>query len=963
MRWTFLVILFFFPSILWGQDLNYFTIGKEDLANTEVYTVLVTDDGTLYAGTDEGLYCYRNGAFKAVQGPESQEGNAIFGLKTDRNGQVFCYNLGGQIFKVSPNEFTLYAQLPERNIEANVLFEFDAQNHLIVAAEGCYRLKNGNWERINLAPDYSIAFIEKIADGRLLFGGYSAVLPLYSIELNGEVKAHSSEELLQVKYSNEYGRIGMIPGKKVPIFNLFGGNKFESFLGFCGPGGFVERESDSRNELIQCDSNSFWIRNSQKGITRCWFDENGHIRKRQSYFQNEFIATIDKGVSGEFYFGTFGEGIKVVTNFDIEMYDDGFSDDVFESLITSKEHTLVRGTRGGKVVTYFGNDDKEVEKELYASIDRLFLPADAGNFFFENDYITSILYKRLQGGYLGNLKDVKVISASSLLMSSSTGVFLFGTPLPGFQWETIEFGEVYQLENSNYRSRAIEYDSETGRMYVAKYGELICVEKNGETRELKVDDRSIVANDLVLIDGQLWVGTYRYGILVFENGRLIRRWNQTNGLKNNMVRKLAHRDNCVFIRTAEGFQAIHTQSGEVVNFGLAEGFDVAAMRDFDTDDTYLWMLYKTGVKRIPLTHLVERKPLLTLFMDSVTLGGISLANKGFVLAHDADGLKLFFHYNGIPFESEAVVQYRVREVSDDWTEVPVTSGMINYGSISSGKYTLELRIRYRNQFGKIEQYTFYKSIPFWKTGWFNATVLLCIVGCIWVIYRYRLRKIRKRNQASLQRQREKTELIESQLRALRSQMNPHFIFNSLNAIQDLVLEEDSDSSYDYITIFARLVRDILNHSDRDYIDVADEIQFLETYLTLEKLRFKEDFEYTISYEGRKDVQIPSLLIQPFVENALLHGLMHKKGKKRLILNFSLKEKLTCEIIDNGVGREKAKEILARQGEHTSFALKAIEQRLKILNNGEGSFEIMDWEDAQGNSGTKAIVTLPFLEDA
>ena len=114
-------------------------------------------------------------------------------------------------------------------------------------------------------------------------------------------------------------------------------------------------------------------------------------------------------------------------------------------------------------------------------------------------------------------------------------------------------------------------------------------------------------------------------------------------------------------------------------------------------------------------------------------------------------------------------------------------------------------------------------------------------------------------------------------------MNPHFIFNALNSIQDLILQQDTDASYDYIVMFAELVRNTLNYSNQDFISIEKELEFLKVYLQLEKLRFGDQFNFTIIFKEKESLEVPSLMIQPFIENALVHGLIHRKGKKELPL--------------------------------------------------------------------------------
>ena len=207
-------------------------------------------------------------------------------------------------------------------------------------------------------------------------------------------------------------------------------------------------------------------------------------------------------------------------------------------------------------------------------------------------------------------------------------------------------------------------------------------------------------------------------------------------------------------------------------------------------------------------------------------------------------------------------------------------------------------------------------------------------------------------------------MIAINLTALRSQMNPHFIFNALNSIQDLILKQDTEASYDYIVMFAQLVRNTLNYSNQDFISIEKELEFLEVYLQLEKLRFGEIFNYSISFDEKEYLEVPSLIIQPFIENALVHGLMHKAGEKELHIVFTYTDNMIqCVITDNGIGRNKAEEIRNRQGNHhESFALQAIEKRLEIFKKQYSKnigYVIEDLYENEIATGTKVILTMPF----
>jgi len=209
----------------------------------------------------------------------------------------------------------------------------------------------------------------------------------------------------------------------------------------------------------------------------------------------------------------------------------------------------------------------------------------------------------------------------------------------------------------------------------------------------------------------------------------------------------------------------------------------------------------------------------------------------------------------------------------------------------------------------------------------------------------------------------------SELKALKAQMDPHFIFNALNSIQDYIVLNQKDLASDYLGKFADLMRKYLNFSNKGSVSLQDEIETLNIYLDLEKVRFEKSLTYTITIDdsiSNRLVEVPTMLIQPYVENALKHGLLHKKDNKKLTVFFSKQDdKIKCIIQDNGVGREKSKEIQSRKSKlHKSFATKATQERLALLNFGKDKkigVEIIDlYNDENKSMGTKVILIIPTL---
>jgi tetratricopeptide (TPR) repeat protein len=237
-----------------------------------------------------------------------------------------------------------------------------------------------------------------------------------------------------------------------------------------------------------------------------------------------------------------------------------------------------------------------------------------------------------------------------------------------------------------------------------------------------------------------------------------------------------------------------------------------------------------------------------------------------------------------------------------------------------------------------------------------AAFVLLIFIIVLIFNRYRLNR-------KIQNERQLKAMSMHQLTSLKSQMNPHFTFNALNSIQDLILKENTEESYSYIAKFADLIRKTLNHSSQEFIDIEGEFTSLQLYLELEKLRFDNDLTIEFDTNGISNIMIPPLLIQPFIENSIKHGLFHKEGGKRLRVSFKLKKDLICTISDNGIGRKASQEIQERRiKNHKSFAVNSIEERFKLLRQVYGDnlgVTYIDLETEQEASGTTVVICLPY----
>jgi len=323
------------------------------------------------------------------------------------------------------------------------------------------------------------------------------------------------------------------------------------------------------------------------------------------------------------------------------------------------------------------------------------------------------------------------------------------------------------------------------------------------------------------------------------------------------------------------------------------------------------------------------------------------------------------NFSLLDFSNQADVKffYYMEGLEKDWIET--SKNGVAYNSLPPGKYIFHVKALTASGAEIKEQISLPISIspPFWQTALFRFLITICICLILYFLYRRRIRSFEAK--ATMNQQ-----MAELEGKALRAQMNPHFIFNCLNAIQELIVTKNYKESYLYLSKFSKLLRMVLNNSEKNLVPLQSEIEMNLLYLELESLRFKKSFFYEINIDKNVDAEtilFPSLLIQPFIENAIWHGLMHKNGEKVLDISFKLlQEKIYCTIDDNGIGRAKSAEIKAQKlgafhfdSKGTILAQQRIET-LKQLGFEDAAIIIIDKYNVENNSiGTTVEIIIPL----
>jgi two-component sensor histidine kinase len=469
-------------------------------------------------------------------------------------------------------------------------------------------------------------------------------------------------------------------------------------------------------------------------------------------------------------------------------------------------------------------------------------------------------------------------------------------------------------------------------------------------------------------DGALWIATNGSGLVQYKNNKIISTITEANGLTSNICRNIFIAKNIIWVGTDKGLNKISYSDGikNIISFTSSDGLnsDIINAVYASGDDMYVGT--PEGLTYFNNTQ-VSKKSICNLRLTSINVSGFSLPTdtSSFISQHNNNNIE--FQYVGISYKSGGKItyQYRLIGLDTNWQSSNKTS--LNY-TLPSGKY--ELQLKAINKFGvksdliKV-QFEIAKTI--WEKNWFKAFIIIAMATFLWLAINYRIRAIRKKeaeNSESVRR------IAELEQMALKSQMNPHFIFNCLNSIQHYVIDKDIVGANEFISNFSRLIRLTLDNSSKTDISIADEISYISAYLQLEQKRFEDKFDFEIisDPEVNNDYFIPSMILQPYVENAIRHGIRYRDDKKgKIIIKFEKNgEYMICTVSDNGIGRKLSFQLKSKNPiEYQSKGMQLTASRIDMFNKIHPSkiiIQIHDLEDEQNNPlGTEVAIYFPLVE--
>ena len=978
--YLFLFLFLYLCKLSYSQSFNFKNYTVEDgLPYVQINTIFQDDKGYLWTGSYGGLSSFDGLKFSNYNPRKGLVHYWVTCISQDTSKDLIIGTLGGlSIF--NGKAFTNYTT--QNGLPSNAINSVDTKGSEIAIAMSpglCYlqhhkikddvRFKNTVVTKVKStdkgyvvsttkkmlmvstdqveaicqfspAFDTTITFFEMDKNSTLWIGTNKGLFYIDNYDLKGTAKVllptaiKTSINCLFADYKNV-----LWVGTNTSLIKYF--NKEATFYKISN------EESTNNISSITIDyEQNIWI-GTHSGLFK--FRDEGFVYfGAEDGLQNRFIHTILTDKQNKLWFGTVGGGVyeyKNTTGFKNYTTANGLCNNTAYGLAIDSLNRLWIGT----------------ERGLCYKLNNKIMAAD----LLSKEFI-HFLFLDKRGSLWVGLKD-QIACIENIYAYPKTNLKFFSLPIP--------------VNTPNLLVSSITQDHK-GNVYIAAFlGGLFIY----DGKEIKDITKSYGIQTRAVIDvkassnNYLFVATLDGVYIVNLENKTSEKITEDDGLSSNLVYSLLLTDHeqTLWAGTNQGANKIDLQSffsshvKNILSFGKTEGFKGLECNTgglFQDSTGSIWFGTVNGlVKHNPVKYLPNDNETKLSFTGFKLFYDDTLLPPNAQLASNLNNIR--FGYIGICLTNPEKVLYihKLEGFEKSWS--PATEqNNITYSNLPPGSYVFKVRCCNNQGIWSTEPLTFSFSVapPFYQRWWFILSVIGFLALVIFIIFKIRLNQLKKEQEKESRTQ---IEIAKNELKALRAQMNPHFLFNSLNSIQHYILNNKGEEAVFYLNRFARLMRMILTNSEKTTVNLSEEIAALKIYIDLERMRFSNLFDYEVKVGTEMEAdyeQIPTMLLQPYIENAILHGLIPKDAPGFLKINFFSKDNFIHALIeDNGIGRNKAAEIKNQSRKnHVSMGIKITNDRLRLLSHvQQASFTVnfTDLYDSTGNAaGTRVEIIWPVL---
>lgn len=954
-----LLIILLLHKVVMAQNPQCFIYNDENgLPSNETYSIVQDNKGFIWIGCDAGLYKY-DGIRYIPYKSKKQKAKSITGLTISPSGKLYCYNFQSQVFMLQNDTLVEISNL----FPAKITSITSQKNGLIFISHSggidIYNEQNKSWAKHG-TNDKELAITNN--DYVTKNARHNPSETVFFLKTNG-VAEYANEKIKLFKtdlFKNQSPGL-FIPeyyDRKLWIFSAENNaiyTYYNAKIEQINVPDLLHILSNRKiTSVITLPDENLWIC-TYKGVIKY----NANSEKVELYYPEKSFTDCMIDREGNYWFSTLQTGLLRVPNMHMLVWNTDnelLNNDKVSKISYGDEYiyfATVNGTIGKlhakthELKTFHTGNHGDVQSFDYDESTKTLL-------FYMNNNLFSLKDNniKLRPSGISAIKTIKQIG-NDYFIGSSGGLYINNKAIKP-RW-----------------IRAIEYDTSSHTIWVASNDGLMKI---------------VWQNKEWVVQKTLFEGEQILSISFDEEQKLIyaltfdgKIYSVNQQEKSNYISeipdkiltvKIKYDNGIIYVATNKGLWKYTIKNNGWETFTRLSGLASDNIQGLVIANQSIWLATGKGVQQIPLTETQNKKSAI-VYLKKIIAGKHIVYTPSKLSLKYGESVLLYPETSSYNSNGNYKYAYRIKSTDTSWVRLPSSIEQIEIQNIPSGNFEIELKVIDHHGLDSENTIVLNGTIkpPFWKTIWFALIVTLSIASLAYVLFTMRINKIRQMQRKEIERINLENDLRLSRETALKAQMNPHFIFNVLNSIKAYIYKNDKQKAIEYLNDFSALIRTFLNMSNSNSVSLKDELKMLKLYISMEAMQLNNDFTYQQNIDNGIDLTstyIPTLIIQPYIENAFKHGLHHKKGNKHLTLNIidDKENKIVLEIIDNGIGRVASQNRNnTKNTSHQSFATTALEKRIALLNKDKNLVDvaIIDLHDKENPIGTKVIIKIAHNE--
>jgi len=928
---------------VYSQEVFHIDYNIENgLPSSEIYDIVQDSKSNIWVSTDRGVARFNGHDFEQFSTNDGLADNTNFYFNLDNNHNIWLSGFNRKLSYISNDSIHIYKH------NASII--------------DLLHQRSGSWVRYLNGDSNGYYFI--------LYHMYESP-EVFKFNKNSPPFKEKDTDYKELELEGQIFKVVNLLEDKYCVYNSFQETyKSSKFISDINGNSFFHTD----NKIVRLDSTGnvdFYtilepkIENiyldNDNGVWACtrkglMYYESGIENSPIVFFEESLISAIMQDFQGNYWVGTNDSGIKLIPSLEIENISKRNQFNTNESILSSSKYinSIAFGTSKGGLILCdnFGNCSTKPVPYISSNSQINFLGEWENNSLIMT---AGVSYQDINGKEPSfDLPKVTPLSSSKvfqrILHNNDVVLFTRDSRFKIFDRlnnRVISSNTFKNPINSNLNALTqdslnnVYFGTMNGLYKVVDYDYQNIYElKNkgglgfGRISDIHVDGKNLV-----------WITTIGNGVFCIKNNDIIQ-INDIEAISSLMVNKVVSvKDSMLWLATNTGIDVLSYNWNDTLsikfqrNINNTDGLVSNFVNDLEYWNDYIWAATNRGICRFSPNIVNSEVPQLPIYITNFA-NNDSTYNFNQELDFKYNQNDVLISYNGLSFQQQKEpIEYKYRLIkngSNDNRQWYYTNDRNQrFNNLNPGNYIFEVNAKNKLRIWNNKPATvkFFIQPHFTQTSWFKVLVGILVILGIYLTYIFQLKRFERKQERERALVKAKQKMQEAELAAIRNQMNPHFVFNSLNSIQNFIFKKDVIKSNYYLSKFAGLMRQSLQFSRLDFISIVDEVEFLTDYLTLESLRFKNKFEFKFNIDERIDKEatlLPSLILQPLIENSIKHGFNNIDGTGKIKVDFYLSDGkfLQIDVADNGLGSASVKNTI---GTHKSLGINMIKNRISLLN--------------------------------